>query len=90
MVYDCIKYCYSIGKACSWGDLLLTSLTEFMHQMRSGDLLAYLSLNCLSHVFVADGRTNGQKQHRNALKKKKKYAGQFSRIVIFTAHKMVA
>ena len=29
-----------------------TSLTKFRHQMRSGDLLAYLSLNCPSSGFT--------------------------------------
>ena len=34
-------------------DVPLTSLTEFRHEMRSGDLLAYLSLNCPSSGIVS-------------------------------------
>ena len=30
-----------------------TGLTEFRHQMRSGDLLAYLSLDCLSDGIIS-------------------------------------
>ena len=32
---------------------MITNLTEFRHQMRSGDLLAYLSLNCPSSGIVS-------------------------------------
>ena len=41
-----------IDKGVSDLNVTLTSLTEFRHQMRSGDLLAYLSLNCVSNGIV--------------------------------------
>ena len=33
-------------------DFRKTSLTEFRHQMRSGDLLVYLSLNCFELAYI--------------------------------------
>ena len=48
-----------------------TSLTEFRHQMRSGDLLAYLYLNCLSNGIISCSRCYFvQIQPRNLISRK--------------------
>ena len=36
-----------------WRELGKTSLTEFRHQMRSGDLLAYVYLNCVCNGIIS-------------------------------------